>query len=57
LKPNKRNYPHIASNILTTRAIIKWSSTPVHSGNIVSTRSGMLRNIKSFVKTEANQSA
>jgi len=54
LKLNRRNYAYIASNILTTRAIIKWTSTPVHSGNIVLTRSGMPRNIKSFVKTETN---
>jgi len=57
LKLNRRNYAYIASNTLTTRAIIKWTSTPIHSGNIVLTRSGMPRNIKSFVKTETNQSA
>jgi len=45
----------IVSNALIARATIKLIPTSVPSGDIISTRSGISKNIRSFVKTRANQ--
>jgi len=51
------NPVHTASNASIARAIIKQTLSTVPSENTISTKSGMLRNTKSFVKTEANKFA
>ena len=56
LKPNKKNLAHLASSIAIARVIIKLTPLNV-SGNITLTRNGMQKNIKSFIKIEANQFA
>jgi len=57
LKPNKKNLAHLASSIAIARVIIKLTPLNVSSGNIALTRNGMQKNIKSFIKIEANQFA
>jgi len=57
LRPSKENLAYTISNASTSRVIIKQILTTVLSGNTDSIRSGMPRNIRSFVKTKANQSA
>jgi len=46
LKPNRVNYALTSSSVLTARAIIKLTPTLAHSGTIVSTKNGMLRNTR-----------
>jgi len=48
-------YSHSFKYILITRITIKPILTSVSFGDIVSTRSSMLKNIRSFMKAEANQ--
>ena len=50
------NLVHTASSALTARVITKLTATHAHSGDISSTKNGIQKSIKSFMKTEANQS-
>ena len=51
-KQSKMNHAYIHSNTLTTKTIIRPTSTHAYSSTTASTRSSTLRNIKSFVKTK-----
>ena len=54
LKPSKKNHIHIVSNVLTIKVIIKPTLIIILSRNIILTKSGIPRNIRSFRKIEAN---
>jgi len=55
LRLSRENLALIVSNILIARVTIKLILTSVSFGCTISTRSGMSKNIRSFMKTEANQ--
>jgi len=56
LKLRKESTAYTLLNILTIKGIIKLIVMYVHFENIGSTRNGIQRNIKSFMRTEANKS-
>ena len=51
------NHTHIALSLLNAKVNTKQIAICVYSGDTGSTKSGMLKSIKSFMKTEANKSA
>ena len=55
LKPREINYPYTASSVLIEKVNTKQIVICVCSKGISSTKSSMLKSIKSFVKTKANQ--
>jgi len=57
LKLRKINYVCTASSVLTAKINIKQITIHAHSEDTDSTKNDMQKNIKSFIKTEANQSA
>ena len=56
MSDSKINLVYIALSILTARVITKLIVTYTHSGNIILTKNGISKSIKSFMKTETNQS-
>jgi len=56
LKPNKENLAHITSSTAIARTIIKLTPLNIPSESTTLTRNCMQKNIKSFMKIEANQS-
>jgi len=57
LKLRKINYVCTASSVLTAKINIKQITIHAHSEDTDSTKNDMQKNIKSFIKIEANQSA
>ena len=55
LKQNKKSYALTCSNAWIVKGIIKLTLINALSGDTASIENGILRNIKSFVKTEDNQ--